>query len=125
MDRDVVVVGGGPAAHAASLVLGRARRRVLMCDEEKPGNRVAKHSHSFITRDGTPPLELRAIALEQLAPYETVEAVADRVTGVERAGAGFRVSFAERETTSARLVLLATGMQVELPRHSGSRRAVG
>lgn len=80
MHYQVVIVVGGPAAHNAGLALGRSRKRVLICDEGKPRNRVAKHSHTLFTRDGTPPLELRQIAINQLATYDTVEFLRGRVT---------------------------------------------
>lgn len=110
MDYQVVIVGGGPAAHNAALALGRARKRVLMCDEGIPRNRAARHSHTFFTRDGTPPLELRRIAIEQLGTYDTVSFLTDKVTDIEKQPDGFRVSFAAREAVTARLILLAVGM---------------
>lgn len=115
MDYQVVIVGGGPAAHSAGLALGRSRKRALICDEGKPRNRVAKHSHTFFTRDGTPPLELREIAVDQLALYDTVGFLRDRVTDVERLPGGFRVDFEGAESATTELVLLAVGMAMERP----------
>jgi thioredoxin reductase len=115
MDYQVVIVGGGPAAHNAGLALGRSRKRVLICDEGKPRNRVAKHSHTLFTRDGTPPLELRKIAIDQLALYDTVRFLRDKVTGIERLPGGFRVDFDGSKTATTKLVLLAVGMDAEYP----------
>jgi thioredoxin reductase len=119
VDYEVVIIGGGPAAHNAGLALGRARRRVLICDEARPRNRIAAHSHTFFSRDGVPPLDLRRDAVAQLAPYDTVTFLVDAVTGVESRSGGFRVSFREREPATSRLVLLANGMEDVHPAIAG------
>src|SRR2546425_1554568 len=44
--RDVVVVGAGPAGLSAALILGRCRRRALVCDD----NVARVPAHFFIMR---------------------------------------------------------------------------
>ena len=63
---DVVIVGGGPGGLAGALALGRARKRVLVCDAGPRRNAAATQIHNFVTRDGTPPDEFRAIGRDQL-----------------------------------------------------------
>ncbi|HET8646008.1 MAG TPA: FAD-dependent oxidoreductase, partial [Vicinamibacteria bacterium] len=72
MDYDVVIVGAGPAGLSAALILGRCRRRVLVCDSGRPRNARARALHGFLTRDGTPPLQLLRVARAQLRRYRTV-----------------------------------------------------
>lgn len=72
MSYDVVIIGGGPAGLSAALALGRARKRVLLCDAGPRRNAAAIHLHNFVTRDGTRPDDFRAIAREQLALYPSV-----------------------------------------------------
>jgi thioredoxin reductase len=48
---DCAIVGGGPAGLNAALVLGRARRKVVLFDSNSPRNAVTQESHGFITRD--------------------------------------------------------------------------
>ncbi len=69
---DVIVVGAGPAGLNAALVLGRCRRSVLVFDDAKPRNAVSHAMHGFLSRDGTAPEQLRAIAREQMAAYPSV-----------------------------------------------------
>lgn len=111
---DVVIIGGGPAGLSAALMLGRARKQVLVCDGGAPRNSAAEGIHGFITRDGIPPKEFRRIAHEELQPYGVDILTDTRVTAVERLGPGFRVVLASGRTVECRRVLLATGM-VDMP----------
>jgi glycine/D-amino acid oxidase-like deaminating enzyme len=56
---DALIAGGGPAGLSVALLLGRSRRSVLVCDADQPRNGAAAAAHSFLTRDGVPPAELR------------------------------------------------------------------
>jgi thioredoxin reductase len=116
---DVIVVGGGAAGLSAALVLGRCRRRVLVCDKGSPRNCRARAMHGFISRDGTPPLEFLRIGQEELKQYPTVEWRSCEVTAVERGDRRFKAATSNGETIEARILLLATGMVDELPEIPG------
>jgi thioredoxin reductase len=123
---DVVVVGGGPAGLSAALVLGRMRRRVLLLDTESPANAVSNAMHGFLSRDGTPPVEVRRVAREQLRVYKTVECrqVAARVARRLPAG-GFELDLDDGTEVAARRLLLAHGMLYGLPDLEGVAEAWG
>ncbi|HET9316207.1 MAG TPA: NAD(P)/FAD-dependent oxidoreductase [Vicinamibacteria bacterium] len=112
---DVIVVGGGPAGLSAALMLGRCRRRVLVCDSGPKRNRASHALHGFLTRDGTAPAELLRVARVQLRRYPTVERREARVTGLRRRGRLFEATLARGRRVAARRVLLATGVVDELP----------
>lgn len=124
MSYDVVIVGGGPAGLAAALNLGRARKRVLLCDGGPRRNAAAEQVHGFVTQDGTPPAEFRRIGREQLAPYANVEARDIRVEEIRGERGAFEVRLAS-ETVQARRILLCTGMIDELPEIEGFRELWG
>jgi thioredoxin reductase len=112
---EVIIVGGSAAGLSAALVLGRFRRRVLICDHQKPRNAPAEAAHNFFTRDGTPPAELLQIGREQLRPYQTVEHCTAEVVSLTPVENGFDVKTADGAVWQSRRVLLATGVHDELP----------
>lgn len=121
---DAVIVGGGPAGLSAALILGRCRRRVLVCDAGRPRNAAAREIHGFLTRDGIAPAELRRIARRQLQPYG-VELVRGEVTGARRTKDGFTVALAGGRIVSTRMLLFATGVVDRLPAVDGLRALYG
>ena len=109
MDYDVVIVGGGPAGLSAALALGRARKRVLICDSGPRRNAAARNIHNFVTRDGTPPESFRQTGREQLARYANVEVRDVRVAAIEGARGAFRLALSSGNVDTRR-VMFCTGM---------------
>lgn len=121
---DVIIVGGGPSGLSAALALGRARKRVLLCDSGPRRNAAAQRIHNFVTRDGTPPNEFRDIGRQQLAHYPNVEARDVRVASMSGTRGAFRVDLTS-EVVEARRVLLCTGMVDEMLPIDGFRELWG
>jgi len=109
---DVAVVGGGAAGLSAALVLGRARRDVLLVDAGAQSNRAAHGVGGLLGHDGRPPAELYARGRDELARYPSVTVVDGTVTGARRDGDGFTLTLdgAGADAVRARRVVLATGM---------------
>lgn len=121
---DVVIVGGGPAGLSAALILGRSRRRVLVCDSGTPRNAASSALHGYLTRDGMPPLELLRLGRQELRQYG-VELREIAVTGAHRNGDGFDVTLHGADGVRARMLLLATGVRDELPAVEGIDECYG
>ena len=119
MTYDVLIAGGGPAGLSAALLLGRSLRAVLVCDGGEPRNAASPAAHSFLTRDGTPPLELRRIGREQLAEYPSVELADAEILEVDSADGRFEATLGDGRHVAARKVILATGVRDELPAIEG------
>jgi len=112
---DVMIAGGGAAGLSAALALGRVRRRVLLLDSGEYRNAPSPEMHNFLSRDGTPPTALRAIARAQLEAYPTVRMRDTRIDSIRQRADGFEVSLAGGERVDARRILLATGLADEMP----------
>jgi len=108
---EVAIVGGGAAGLSAALVLGRARRRVVVIDAGQPRNAPAEHMQGFLSRDGMPPGELLAAGRAEARHYG-VELIEDRVVD---ARAGFALRLGSGRSVEAGQVLLATGAGDVLP----------
>jgi thioredoxin reductase len=121
---DVVVIGGGPAGLSAALVLGRCRRRVMLCDAGHPRNAAARALHGYLTRDGVSPCELLRLGREELRPYD-VELRTVTVTDVTRTDDRFDVQLDTGERLAARKVLVATGVRDHLPTVPGLEACYG
>ncbi|MEO6186480.1 MAG: NAD(P)/FAD-dependent oxidoreductase [Steroidobacteraceae bacterium] len=124
MNRDVVVVGAGPAGLSAALILGRCCRTVLVCDRGTPRSWASKAMHGFTTRDGVPPDEFRRAAIQELERYPAVSLWRGEVTFAKRDGNGFIVQLGN-ETVRARKLLIATGVMDQLPEIEGLAAAFG
>lgn len=118
---DVIVIGGGAAGLSAALVLGRARRRVVVIDSGDPRNAPAAHMHGYLSRDGMPPADLLRQGREEAAGYG-VELVPGRVVSAEP---GFSVRLTDGSTMAARRLLLATGATDVLPEIPGAAERWG
>lgn len=112
---DSIIIGGGSAGLSAALVLGRARRNVLLIDNNQPRNAPAKAAHGFFTQDGTSPLELLAIGRTQLLPYPSVKVINATVQTVAKGDNDFSITTTTGKQHSARTILLATGVRDVLP----------
>src|SRR5262245_7872273 len=122
---DVIVVGAGPAGLSAALMLGRSRRRVLVCDTGRPRNAASRAMHGYLTRDGMPPREFLAVARDQLQQYDTVEVRDVEVVEAVCSGARFRVALADGSTFASRKLLIATGVADNVPDIPGFHELYG
>jgi thioredoxin reductase len=110
---DCIIVGAGPAGLNAALVLGRARRRILVLDSGAPRNYATHEMHGVLGHDGLDPAELRARGRAELARYG-VEVMTVEVQDAEVLDGAIRFTSAGR-AESTRTALLSTGMLDEVP----------
>jgi len=80
--------------------------------------------HGFISRDGVPPAEFAAAARVELSRYPSVAHEATEVRQASPDGNGFRVVTATR-SVRARKLLIATGLEDQLPQIEGFEALFG
>ncbi|GED69850.1 pyridine nucleotide-disulfide oxidoreductase [Brevibacillus reuszeri] len=108
---DVMIIGSGPAGLNAALVLGRARKKVMVIDEGRPRNAVTHKTHGFLTRDGISPAEFRRIAKEEISVYPSVSFEADTAVSIQGTDGHFEITTEKGNSFSGKKVLFAVGMK--------------
>ena len=120
---DCAIIGGGPAGLTAAIYLARYLRRVVLLDSGESRAALIPESHNYPGfQDGVSGPSLLNILRQQLADYK-VPIVANKVTSLQKVGAGFVAIAAEGEI-HARFVLLATGIVDHSPHLAGLREAI-
>jgi thioredoxin reductase len=112
---DCVIAGGGAAGLSAALVLGRARRTVLVVDAAAQSNLVAHGIGGLLGYDGVAPTQLYAQGRRELGAYPNVEIRDGEVITGATSDGGFDLEMADGAVVQTRRVLLATGMRYEVP----------
>ncbi len=100
---------------SAALVLGRARRHVVVIDAGHQSNRASPTIGGLLGYDQRPPADLYAQGRSELAAYPSVEFRTGEVVGGSSGEDGYLLELADGETLTARRVLLATGMKYNPP----------
>lgn len=111
---DVIIIGGSYSGLAAALMLGRARRSVLIIDAGQRRNRFVNHAHGFLGQDGQPPEAIAAKGRSEVFAYPTVAWREGLASEARAFPGGFAVRAGAEEHQGKRLIL-ATGVVDELP----------
>lgn len=123
---DCAIIGGGPAGLSAALVLGRARRKVIVFDDNHPRNRVIRETHGFITRDGISQTEFKRLALRDLAQYDSVDIRNERIEVIRNKDkTHFELATEDGTLFTSNKLLLATGLKDAQPNIPSIERFYG
>lgn len=121
---DVAIIGGGAAGLSAAVVLGRARRDVLVIDAGSPRNAPAAGVHGFLAHDGISPADLLGTGRAEVEHYGGRVWTGEART-VRRTADGFEVTLDGGGHVRARRLLVTTGLVDELPDLPGLRQRWG
>ncbi len=108
---DIAVIGGGPAGMQAALVASRAGKKVVVLDDPAPSRNAASHGvRNFLGLDGLLPGEIREVAWQQIAVYQSAVLHRARVMDLCREADGqFLITAADETRLLATKVVLAVG----------------
>ncbi|KAF2162358.1 hypothetical protein M409DRAFT_69244 [Zasmidium cellare ATCC 36951] len=110
-----LVLGAGPAGLSAALSLSRLAHPVAIFTTATFRNERAQHAHTILSRDHTPPAEIRRVAREQIEAYGTTVFIERGVVKARRVHGGFEVEDGEGGKWRGRKIVLAMGVRDVLP----------
>ena len=106
-------------------MLGRCRRRVLVCESGPTRNARASALHAYLTRDGTTPAEFLRLARADALRYPTVAIEQLEIVDARRSRGGFTLVAAAGLELTSRKLLLATGVEDVIPALEGLSELYG
>ena len=116
---DAVIVGGGPAGLSAALVLGRARKRVLVVDSDRPANAVSQGVGGLLGHDRVKPAVLQRKRPAPARGARERRVPPRRRRDAERIGDTFVVTPADGPPVRAHAIVLAHGLRYDPPPIAG------
>jgi thioredoxin reductase len=129
---DVIVIGGGPAGLSAAILLGRARRKVVVIDSGSPRNERAAHVNGFLGLPGISPAALRASGEQQARAVGVhfmdglvVDASSKLGSQSDAVPTVFQVRLEDGGELIGRKLVFATGIRDELPQIPGFNECYG
>jgi thioredoxin reductase len=115
VNAEVVIVGGGAAGLSCALVLGRARRDVVIVDRGNPSNLASTGIGGLLGHDRYPPRAFYDTARQQVAQYPTVTTISGHVAAIHPRTCARSVLLGDGSRIEAEHVVLATGMRYARP----------
>src|SRR5688500_15621092 len=107
------------------MILGRCRRSVLLFDNGKQRNRMAKEMHAYLSRDGIPPKRLLQLGRKELEKYGVAFIHKEAVNAKKLGDECFKVTDSSGEVYHSRIMLLATGLRDKVPDIKGLPQLYG
>jgi thioredoxin reductase len=120
-----LIIGGGAAGLSAAQMLGRSRRSVTVVDSGEPRNAPAGGVHGFLSRDGINPAELLAIGRAEAERYGVRVLRGTVAASRGDLAQGFELTLDDGTQLRGRRILVATGLNDELPDIPGVRERWG
>lgn len=112
---DVVVIGGGAAGLSGALMLSRSRRSVAVIDAGHPRNAPAHGIHGLLGREGMSPRDFLDLGRGEVRSYGGDVVAGEVMAATGTLEHGFEVTLADGRRTSARRLLVTTGLVDTLP----------
>lgn len=122
---EVLIIGAGAAGLAAAMTMGRLRRSVLVCDDQKPRNEASLHMNNFPGYDGVSPADWRFKVHSELNKYPTIQLHTSRVIKITHSDSEFNAELECGNIVKVKKILLAYGIKDQLPEIEGIKNLWG
>lgn len=116
---DALIIGAGPAGLSAALALSRVKRPAVVFSTSNFRNDQAHRAHNILSRDHTPPEDIRQAGRDEIERYGTTRFVDRAIVKARNVdvdeGTRFEVEDQKGEKWQGKKVLLAMGAEDVMP----------